>query len=492
MLVFVQVICFHLQLNIKTLPLNLFPSLPPMAEADPNLLKVTEVCRVAPEQQGTQEYFLLDLTFFDLFWLRFPPFQRIFFYEIPPSTDFDHILPKLKASLSSTLQHFLPLAGSLTWPQNSHKPILSYVRGDTVSLTIAESNQPDHFHYLSSNDFVEAKQYQMLVPHLPISDEKATAMALQITLFANHGFSIGTSMHHAVLDGNTSTLFVKSWAYICRHGGLISTSNSLPDQLKPFYGRMVVEDQAQLQSIYSNQFLNMDRPNNRSLMTEVRIDPVSPDLIRGTFQVTRTNVEALRQTVMSKKEQQEQYQSVHLSTFSLTCAYAWVCLVKVEKMKDGVSLLLFCVDCRSRFDPPLPANYFGNCLTGRNAVAETKGLLGEDGLVVAVSAISEAIKSLDEGVLKGAENRVSGLYSGVRSKDHTKFSVSGSHRFKIYDTDFGWGKPRKTDVVSIDRTGAISLADSKNGGGGVEIGLVLKKHHMDVFASMFAKGLESL
>ncbi|XP_048434625.1 phenolic glucoside malonyltransferase 1-like [Pyrus x bretschneideri] len=463
-----------------------------MAEADPNLLKVTEVCRVAPEQQGTQEYFLLDLTFSDLFWLRFPPFQRIFFYEIPPSTDFDHILPKLKASLSTTLQHFLPLAGNLTWPQNSHKPVLSYVRGDTVSLTIAEFNHADHFHHLSSNEFVEAKQYQMLVPHLPISDEKATAMALQITLFANHGFTIGTSMHHAVLDGNTSTLFIKSWAYFCRHGGLISTSNSLPDQLKPFYRRMVVEDQARLGSIYSNQLLNMDRPNNRSLMTKVRTDPVSPDLIRGTFQVTRTNLEALRQTVTAKKEQQEQYQSVHLSTFSLTCAYAWVCLVKVEEMKAGVSLFIFSVDCRSRFDPPLPANYFGNCLTGRKAVAETNRLLGEDGLIVAVSAISEAIKSLDEGVLKGAENRVSGLYSGVRSKDRTKFSVAGSHQFKIYGTDFGWGRPRKTDVVSIDRTGAISLADSKNCGGGVEIGLVLKKHHMDVFASLFAKGLESL
>ncbi|KAB2610387.1 phenolic glucoside malonyltransferase 2-like [Pyrus ussuriensis x Pyrus communis] len=460
--------------------------------ADLNSVKVVEVCKVAPRPSTPDSSAIpesLPLTLFDLLWLRFAPVQRLFFYEInnPNSSDtnFTHstLIPKLKTSLSLTLQQFLPLAGNVIWPKESPKPILRYVRGDGVFLTIAESDNDFH-HIVSSNSFnIEAKEYHPLIPQMPVSHEKAAAIALQITIFPNRGFCIGTSMHHAILDGKTSTMFVKTWAHICKH----EDSNLLPEQLKPFFDRSVIKDPANLEEIYANQFRNMDRPDNR-----MRTDPVSPDLIRGTFQVTRTNLEALRQMVTAKKEQQEQYQSVHLSTFSLTCAYAWVCLVKVEEMKAGVSLFVFSVDCRSRFDPPLPANYFGNCLTGRKAVAETNGLLGEDGLIVAVSAISEAIKSLDEGVLKGAENRVSGLYSGVRGKDRTKFSVAGSHQFKIYGTDFGWGRPRKTDVVSIDRTEAISLADSKNCGGGVEIGLVLKKHHMDVFASLFAKGLESL
>ncbi|CAL9018584.1 unnamed protein product [Prunus brigantina] len=128
----------------------------------------------------TLEILLNCQTFFDLFWLRFPPFQLIFFYELPPSSHstplfFDSILPKLKASLSLTLQHFLPLAGSLTWPQTSHKPLLNYVQGDAVSLTIAHysnDHRADYFDHLSScNEFVEAIKYHPLVPKLAISHE---------------------------------------------------------------------------------------------------------------------------------------------------------------------------------------------------------------------------------------------------------------------------------------------------------------------------------
>ncbi|KAI5340781.1 hypothetical protein L3X38_020055 [Prunus dulcis] len=379
-----------------------------------------EIGTTAPEPQEVPlppatPWFLPEITFFDLFWLRFPPFQHIFFYELPPSSDptplfFDSILPKLKASLSLTLQHFLSLAGSLTWPRTSHKPILNYVQGDAVSLTIAhysDDHRADYFDHLSScNEFVEAIKYHPLVPKLAISHEKAAAMALQITLFPSRGFSIGTCMHHAILDGKSSTLFLKSWAHLCKHGGLL-----LPDQLKPFYGK-VIKDPAGLESIYLNHFLNLDRPENRSLMCTLREAPVPPDSVRGTFEFTSTNIQALRHLVM-KKQQQQQYQSVHFST--------------------------------SRLDPPLPASHFGNCIAGGRVVAETKGLLGEDGLVLA-----------------------------------------------IYDTDFGWGKPRRTEVVSIDKTGAISLSDSKNGGGDVEVGLVLEKHHMQAFASLFAKGLQDL
>ncbi|CAL9018587.1 unnamed protein product [Prunus brigantina] len=311
-------------------------------------------------------------------------------------------------------------------------------------------------------------------------------MALQITLFPSRGFSIGTCMHHAILDGKSSTLFLKSWAHLCKHGGLL-----LPDQLKPFYGK-VIKDPAGLESIYLNHFLNLDRPENRSLMCTLWEAPVPPDSVRGTFEFTSTNIQALRHLVM-KKQQQQQYQSVHFSTFSLTCAYAWVCLAKskAKEIRGEKIAMIFSIDCKSRLDPPLPASYFGNCIAGSRVVVETKGMLGEDGLVLAINAIREAIKGLDnKGFLNGAENWVSTLYSSDAQTNHFILtSVAGSNRFQIYDTDFGWGRPRRTEVVSIDKTGAISLSDSKNGGGGVEIGLVLKKQYMDAFAALFAQGL---
>lgn len=54
------------------------------------------------------------------------------------------------------------------------------------------------------------------------------------------------------------------------------------------------------------------------------------------------------------------------------------------------------------------------------------------------------------------------------------------------------GKADEGGVVSIDGTGAIWLSQSRNGNGGIEIGLVLEKHRMEDFASLFSNGLQHL
>ncbi|PQQ13385.1 phenolic glucoside malonyltransferase 1-like [Prunus yedoensis var. nudiflora] len=455
-----------------------------MAELSSTSVKLVEVCRVAPQPQPDVAEFSLPLTFFDLLWLRFPHFHRLFFYEILASSAsadtkpfFDSLLfQKLKASLSVTLQHFLPLAGNITWPQDSHKPVLSYVQGDAVSLTTAQSDAD--LHRLSSNDFnIEAKEYHPLVPQLAISHEKAAVMAFQITLFPNSsGFSIGISMHHAALDGKTLFMFLKSWAHLCKH----EPDTLLPDQLKPFYDRRVfIQDPAglELEAIYLNQFLNMDqRANNRSLMVATRYKSVAlPDSIQGTFEFTSTKIEALRQSVMIKKQQQyPSICSIFVNVLSNMCLHMG--LLSQSRTRR-----------RRRRNKRRPNTY------------EKERTLGEDGFFVAVNAISEAIKGLDNGVLNGAENLVSSLYlseSDLRATtDHSRvFTTAGSHQFKIYDTDFGWGRPKSTEVVPIGRRGAIAItfSDGKNGGGAVDISLVLKRHHMEVFASLFPKGLENL
>ena len=75
---------------------------------------------------------------------------------------------------------------------------------------------------------------------------------------------------------------------------------------------------------------------------------------------------------------------------------------------------------------------------------------------------------------------------------HRIAGIAGSPRFELYNTDFGWGKPTKVEMISMDKTGAIRVSESRDDARGIEIGLVLKKHEMEVFASVFAKGLEVL
>ncbi|KAG6716562.1 hypothetical protein I3842_04G055300 [Carya illinoinensis] len=457
--------------------------------ATKNSVKILEVCRVSPPQNTGSVSAIpttLPLTFFDILWLRFAPVQRIFFYETSHAqTPFlDTILPKLKDSLSLTLQQYLPLAGTLIWPKDSHKPIINYAEGDAISLYVAESNA--NFCDLSRDNFVEAVVYHPLVPHLATSTEACSVLALQVTAFSNCGFCIGITAHHAVLDGRSSTMFMKSWARICKLGG---DALSLVPELTPCYDRMVIKDPTGLEAIYLNQWMNENGPNNKSLMVWELKTP--PNTVRGTFKLTHANLEKLRQLIMTSmlEEKNKQKQPLHLSTYTLTCAYTLVCLAKAERLRDTKYLFGFTVDARHRLEDLIPGTYFGNCVAARTASLEGNELLGQEGTAVAVKAISEAIRSLGDGVLSGAEKWLEIVFT---VKNARVIGVAGSPRFELYNTDFGWGKPTKVDIISIDKTGAISISETRNGAGEIEVGLVLKKPEMEVFASLFAKGLEGL
>nr|XP_015900356.2 malonyl-CoA:anthocyanidin 5-O-glucoside-6''-O-malonyltransferase-like [Ziziphus jujuba var. spinosa] len=457
--------------------------------AQPQPVKILEVCRVGPppDLAGFAAPKLLPLTFFDLHWLRLPQLQRIFFYEISsPSHEhfFDSIIPKLKHSLSLTLHHFLPLAANLTWPQHSRKPILNYVDGDGVSLIIAESNSD--FYHLSGNDFRKATDYHPLLPHLEISKERAKVMALQVTVFPNCGISIGFTSHHAVLDGRTFATFIKFWARTCKIGA--ESPPRIPE-LTPFYDRSVIEDPRGAEEVDLNAWLNHDGPNNRSLM--VMEFEVPPGSVRGTFELSREKIEKLKKSVFVNIDEPK-HGVVHKSTFSVIGGYTWVCIAKALKIKEKETMFVFSADFRSRLKPILPATYFGNCIEGCLVVVETESLLGEDGVSVAVEAISKAVKRLEDGVINGGLETWISMSKAMQSNNLRPVFVASSPRFEVYNTDFGWGRPRMTEVISIEKTGAISLSDSRNGNGGIEIGLVLKIEEMETFASLFAHGVQVL
>lgn len=42
--------------------------------------------------------------------------------------------------------------------------------------------------------------------------------------------------------------------------------------------------------------------------------------------------------------------------------------------------------------------------------------------------------------------------------------VAGSPKLDVCETDFGWGKPKKSDAVHIDSFRSISLSDCRDGG----------------------------
>lgn len=366
-------------------------------------MKIVEICRVAPLLSPSAPKFL-PLTIFDIILLQSPPISRLYFYHNSISTN-NNVLLNLKHSLSLILTHYLPLAGNLICPQHSHKPIIQFLQGDTVSLTVAESSSNLDFHHLSGGGFRLEANYRRLVPELPVSDDRVAAMALQLTLFPNKGFSIGITTHHAVVDGKTSTSFFKSWAHVCKNNLNLTQPSSIP-----FYERTtIINSTAHLEPTSLNKSLNLC-----SFETK-------PDWYRYTLELTRQDVQKLKQCFDE------------CSSYKATVAYLLVCIAKMESgLRDGKMYCTFPVDVRSRLKPPLPANYFGNCVIGRLFSVERKEVLGENGMLVVAKGISKEIQSMEEeGIVKALEKKVSQNKALIEKEENIRCLLHLNLRFIV-------------------------------------------------------------
>ncbi|XP_044468138.1 phenolic glucoside malonyltransferase 1-like [Mangifera indica] len=489
------VINWLIYLKKKKDNLSLFQSLSPFIDfmASTDMDKIHEVTKVFPPSLSATEI-SLPLTMYDTLWFKFHPVERLFFYQI---TDLAHhffyseIIPKLKQSLSLTLSHYLPLAGHLIWPQDAPKPFIYYSSNDGVSVTVAESTAD--FTRLSGNGIRDAVELRPLTPELLTSDDKAAVISIQITLFPNQGFCIGLSSHHAVLDGKSATMFIKSWSYLCKQS---DKDANLLLELIPSFDRTVIKDPTGIDMAYINNWFSFTKsdPKKRSLKVLQTIGG-NPNRVRATFQLSRDDIKKLRNKVLSMVEQNtgKQSKQLHLSTFVLTCAYVFVCLVKAKGGEDNRGTMLgFAADYRSRLEPPVPANYVGNCVMSHAMVATKGDYTKEDGVAFVAEKLSDMIRGIERGELEGTKETLENYIEMMKSvPGGIMLGLAGSIQFDVYGSDFGWGRPKKVEIVSIDRGGAIGLAKSRDESGGVEVGLVLEKQEMEAFASLFVDGLKN-
>ncbi|CAN0916584.1 Malonyl-CoA:anthocyanidin 5-O-glucoside-6''-O-malonyltransferase [Linum grandiflorum] len=470
-------------------------------------IRVIEICRVAPSLSPlSASDFSLPLTFFDTFWLKFSPVERIFFYRLPSSSDANVIIPRLKRSLSIALRHFLPLAGKLTWPEHANIPFVLYTpQSDGVSLTIAESTEEHIFDLLSGDGPREASLSSSFVPKLDVTGPNAAVLALQVTVFPRRGFSVGITSHHAVLDGKSSAMFMKAWAHVSKElgDGNGNGGELITEKLTPFLDRTAVKDPDGIALEDMKTWTAVNNASNSPRSLEYLWDNVPPatrsNRVRGTFKLSREDISKLKKITQDQLETVDNHnhtqatESRNLSTFVITLAHTLVCMAKAKDLDDDKPVMFgFVADCRSRMEPPLPANYFGNCVLSYPTPAMKIGDLVHDGGTARVArTIIEMIKKLDDNALEGAKGKLGRIIQVVSTikEGLVGVGVAGSPRLGVYDVDFGFGRPVKVEVTSIDRTSAISMAESGDGSGGVEIGVVLLRHEMDKFASSFFDGL---
>nr|XP_025883531.1 malonyl-coenzyme:anthocyanin 5-O-glucoside-6'''-O-malonyltransferase [Solanum lycopersicum] len=451
---------------------------------------VIEQCQVAPPPGGATEV-ILPLTYFDHVWLGFRRMRRILFYKLSISKpDFvQNIIPPLKNSLSLTLKHYTPLVGNIACPLNSSGyPELCYVTGDSVSDTFTETDMD--FNHLIGNHPRNANDFYPFIPQLAQPKDApgfklVPVLAIQVTLFPNLGISIGFSNHHVACDGNIIVKFIRTWGLLNKLRG---DEQCLANELIPFYDRSVIKDPYKQGTIIWDEM----KQNMPEIGDIIVIPPL--DRVRGTFIMERNNIVKLKNLILSRRPNLS-----YVTSFTITCAYIWTCLIKSkfaiedEMIDEDVMEIFGCVaDCRSRLNPPLPQSYFGNCLVTIASKASRVELVGKEGFITAVEVIGEAIKSQMKDVELILNCSWYREFCGINMK-HT-LSVSGSPKFNLYEVDFGWGRPEKIEIISIDNSSGISMSISKykDSHGDLEVGLSLPKTRMNAFVAIFNHGLSFL
>ncbi|XP_028782803.1 phenolic glucoside malonyltransferase 2-like [Neltuma alba] len=104
---------------------------------------------------------------------------------------------------------------------------------------------------------------------------------------------------------------------------------------------------------------------------------------------------------------------------------------------------------------------------------------------------SEIRRFSEKGVLNEAE-ALSGKWKSMATRGTRGIGIGGFTRFRVYKTDFGWGRPVKVEIATVDMNGLITMAEGREGNGGVELGLLPYKNELDLFASSFRDAIQGL
>ncbi|OMO77628.1 Transferase [Corchorus olitorius] len=443
----------------------------------------------------------LPLTFFDLPWFFIGTVERLFFYEFPHPTSYfmKTTLPTLKRSLSLALQYFFPYAANIMCPQQPGKPYIHYTDGDFVTLTVAEFAAD--FNHVVANHPRDIKLLHPFVPQLPPSrvaedgSRVLPILAIQITVFPNSGVCIGTTYNHVVGDGKSFMHFMKSWASLNKSGRSDLTHSP------PLLNRDVIKVSDELELAYMRLYWHWVSCFNENENLGPSHYGTVEDKVRATFVLGQAHAERLKQLVSAQCIETELGQ-LHISTYVVICAFVWVCLIKSKENSsshnddggddddDKFHTFVFPFDGRNRLEFPVPTTYFGNCLKACIVDVKISEIRGKNGIGLAAKAIRNKIKQEESCGLQGAEHWMSN-YS-ERQKTGRVTGVAGSPKLHVYEVDFGWGRPCKVELTHIDREPAISLAECRDEQRGIEVGLALKKNHMDDFITVFEQTMNLL
>ncbi|KAE8678288.1 BAHD acyltransferase DCR [Hibiscus syriacus] len=170
------------------------------------------------------------------------------------------------------------------------------------------------------------------------------------------------------------------------------------------------------------------------------------------------------------------------STFQSLAVHIWQHVTKARNLKpEDYTVFTVFADCRKRVDPPMPESYFGNLIQAIFTVTAAGPLLANP-LDFGALVIQKAIEAHDAKAIEERNKQWEAAPKIFEFKDAgvNCVAVGSSPRFKVYDVDFGWGKPEGVRTGSNNRfDGMVYLYQGKSGGRSIDVEITLEAGAME-------------
>lgn len=331
----------------------------------------------------------------------------------------------IKESLSRVLVHYYPLAGRLT--VSSEGKLIVDCTGEGPLFVEAEAgcSMFEMLGMARANPMV-LKDLVYEVPEAKYILE-TPIFTVQVTKFNCGAFAVGIAMNHCMADGISAVEFINSWG---------ETARGLPVTIPPVLSRTLLKarDPPKIESPH-NEFLEIeDMSNTHELYNNEEM--MYKSFFFEPEKLARLKNKAMEDGVLTK-----------CTTFEALSGLVWRARCKALGMSPNQQTkLLFAVDGRSRFNPPLPKGFFGNGIVLTNSLCKA-GELVENPLSHAVGLVQDAVKLVTDSYMRSAID----YFEKTRARPslNATLVITAWSRLSFHTTDFGWGETIYTGPVGL-------------------------------------------
>ncbi|XP_068666753.1 omega-hydroxypalmitate O-feruloyl transferase-like [Aristolochia californica] len=365
----------------------------------------------------------------------------------------------MKDALSKVLVYYYPLAGRLII--SAEGKLIVNCTGEGAVFVEADANCT--LEALGDIAKPDPATLGKLVYNIPGARNilEIPPLVAQVTRFKCGGFVLGLAMNHCMFDGLGAMEFVNSWG---------ETARGLPLAVAPFLDRTLLKAQdppkigfphhefAEIEDVSNTNELYLEQMLYRSFC----FDPEKLDQLKR---------KAMEDGVLKK-----------CTTFEALSAFVWRARSQALRLTpDQQTKLLFAVEGRNRFDPPLPNGYFGNGIVLTNSLC-TAGEILEKPLSFTVGLVQEAVKMVTDSYMRSAID----YFEATRARPSLAATllITTWSRLSFHTTDFGWGEPLQSGPVTLPEKEVILFLSHGKERKSINVLLGLPASAMPVFEEL--------